>query len=321
MKKIALITGITGQDGPYLADFLLKKNYQVVGITRGFKTESFWRLKELGIQKKITLIKGSLLDEKFINKVLKKYQPTELYNLAGQSSVYASWNKALETSEVNFLAVTVLLEAVHLYSPKTKFFQASTAAIYGETKDVITEKNHDYRPNNPYAIAKLAAHQSVKSYRVQYGIFAVNGILFNHESPLREEYFVSQKIVRGIVGIVSGKIKQFSLGSLDTARDWGYAREYVEAMWLLLQGKKPADAIICTGKTYSVQKFVEAVANYCDLKNWQKFVTFDRGLTRKSEVSVIRGSNKYITKITGWKPRTSFLELIKILVEAERKRI
>ena len=320
MKKVALITGITGQDGAYLATLLLKKNYQVIGITRGAPFEDLWRLNYFGITKKITFIKGSVLDQDFVSKILKKYQPTELYNLVGQSSVARSWERPRETQEINFGAVIVMLEAIRTVSPKTKFFQASSAEIYGQTKGVLTEKNTTFNPLNPYAVSKAAAHQSVDLYRDHFGLFAVNGILFNHESPLREDFFVTKKIVQGVAAIARGELKSISLGNLNSKRDFGYAADFVEAMWRLLQLAKPRNMVICTGYSYSIAQFVAAALAEIGIKKWRQYVTIDQSLVRKKEVKAMRGDHRALTKVTGWKPSVSFAGLVKLMVDFELRK-
>lgn len=320
MKKVVLITGITGQDGAYLAALLLQKKYQVIGITRSISATKPWRLDYLGITKKITLISGSLLDTKFVVKTLKKYQPTELYNLAGESSVARSWKQPVEIHNINFLAVTNLLEAIRLVSPHTKFFQASSAEIFGQAPGIITEKTNCFDPKTPYGIAKLAAHQTVNLYRDHYGLFAVNGILFNHESPLRDNVFVTKVISQGVAKVATGKLKSFSLGSLVSARDFGYTSDFVDAMWRLLQMKKPENAVICTGKTHTIAEFVAAAFRVVGIKNWQQYITFDPGLVRKREVKIMQGSHARLTRLTGWKPSHNLNQLVRLLVGFELKK-
>lgn len=318
MKKTTIITGITGQDGAYLAKLLLEKKYQVVGVAPTATIRDCWRLDYFGITKKIKIITGSLLDKKFVSGIVKKYQPQEFYNLAGQSSVARSWEEPVETAEINFLAVLHQLEAVRQYSPKTKFFQASSAEIYGQAPGVITEKTNYFQPMNPYGVSKLAAHQSVINYRERYGLFAVNGILFNHESPLRMSEFVTKIICCNVIKVVRGDIKTFSLGSLSKRRDFGFAGDFVDGMWRLLQLSKPHDAVFCTGQTNSIEDFVHEAFLSVGIKDWKKHVTIDPTLIRKREVAAMRGDHRLLTKLTRWKPTVNFAGLVKIMVDYER---
>ncbi len=320
MNKVAIITGITGQDGAYLARLLLDKKYRVIGCAPTISEKDCWRLDHFGITKKIKLVTGSLLDQNYLRLLLKKYQPQELYNFAGQSSVARSWEQPIETMETNALVVAQLLEALRLYAPKTKFFQASSAEIYGQTDGIITEKNTTFHPVNPYGISKLAAHQMVATYRTRYGLFAVNGILFNHESPLRMPDFVTKIMSHSVAEIARGIRKTFSLGSLTARRDFGYAADFVDGMWRLMQVPRPYDAVFCTGETHSIGDFAREAFAIVGIKDWRNHIILDPNLARKREIKTMRGDHRLLTKLTGWKPVVGFCELVKIMIDFEMKQ-
>ena len=287
MQKTALITGVAGQDGSYLADFLLKKKYHIVGLTTSLSKQHLYRLAYFNLLKKITLIKGDVGDGKLMTKIIKKYQPDELYNLAGLSSVAKSWGDPAENFRINAGAVIELLDCVRTASPHTRFFQASSAEIYGQAKGVITEETDTFEPIHPYGVAKLAAHKAVKIFRVHYNLFAVNGILFNHESPLRDSHFVTKIIARGAAAIARGSKKKIALGNLGAKRDFAFAGDVVEAMWRMLQETKPSDFIICTGKTFSVADVAREALAAIGIKNWRSCITIVESRKRKHEVRVM----------------------------------
>lgn len=315
--KRALITGITGQDGAYLAKFLLAKKYRVIGIDASLAKKNLYRLDYFGITPKLTLIKGDVLDAHVIKRILIKYQPVEFYNLAGQSSVARSWEIPEETFKINAAAVLQMLQLIRRYSLWTRFFQCSSAEIFGQAKFPVTENYAEFTPVNPYGVSKLIAHMAVKSFREHYGLFAVNGVLFNHESPLKAEFAVTKKIAKGAVEIAAGSLRQLRLGDLAVSRDWGFAGDFVKAMWLMLQQKKPCDFVICTGKSFPIKKFVEEAFRYLGIKQWKKYLVIDKALFRKGEIKNMRGSPQKIKKELGWAPRVNFKQLVKIMVDYE----
>lgn len=315
MQKTALITGIAGQDGAYLANFLLKKKYRVVGITMSDKPEEVWRLDFFGIREKVTYVEGSIEDAELIKKLLTTYQPHEMYNLAAQSSVQESWKTPISTFKSNALAVIEMLELIRQYSPHTRLFQASSAEIFGNAKGVRTEET-PANPLNPYADSKLAAHMMVSQYRSEYGLYACNGILFTHTSPLQIEFAVAKKIVQSVARIAKGKGEKIILGNMKIGRDWLFAGDVVEAMWRIVQQKVPRDYTISSGKNYTIEEFVAEAFRQVKIKNWKKYVTIDPKFIRKNDVLEMHGSNKRLKSI-GWKPKVNFKKLIELMIAHE----
>ena len=265
MKK-ALITGISGQDGAYLAKFLLKKNYKVIGTTKSLTKINKWRLKKLKIEKKIIYTQLNLHNKKSIDKVFKKFKFDEFYNFAGHSFVATSFKNALNTANNTGIGVVRILENIRKKNNKIKFYQATSSEIFGGSKTIYQNEKSSYNPKNPYAISKLFAHLITGNYREYYNIFAVSGILFNHESPLRGEEFLTKKIAKGLIKIINGKQKFIEVGNLDSKRDWGYAKEFVEVMWKMMQQKKPEDFVISFGKAYSVKYFIDLCLKELNIK-------------------------------------------------------
>ena len=317
MKKRALITGITGQDGSYLAEFLLKKNYQVFGLTRRTSTSNYDRIKE--IIDEITLIPGDLLDEHSLTNAIKESQPDEIYNLASQSFVPASWSQPVLTGEFTALGVTRMLEAIRLAKPEARFYQASSSEMFGKVQETPQTETTPFYPRSPYGVAKVYGHWITVNYRESYKLFAVSGILFNHESPRRGLEFVTRKITHAVARIKLGRQKTLPLGNLEAKRDWGYAPDYVRAMWLMLQQDKPQDFVIGTGKTWSVENFAKIAFAVVGL-NWRDYVEIDKSLIRPAEVELLRADPAKAKKILGWQPKTGFEQMIKIMVEADLKR-
>jgi GDPmannose 4,6-dehydratase len=313
MKK-ALITGITGQDGSYLAEFLLEKGYEVHGITRRTSTPNYDRIK--GIVDEITLHQGDLLDQHSLTMVVKEVMPDEIYNLAAQSFVPTSWQQPVLTGEFTALGVTRMLEAMRLVHPKSRFYQASSSEMFGKVQETPQNENTPFYPRSPYGVAKLYGHWITVNYRESYDMFAVSGILFNHESARRGLEFVSRKVTRGVARIKLGKDTKLKLGNLDSKRDWGYTPDYVEAMWLMLQQDKPVDYVIGTGKTWSVKQLVETAFSVVGL-DWQTYVEIDDTFMRPAEVDLLVADPSRAEKELGWKPKTSFEEMIRIMVEAD----
>jgi len=312
----ALITGITGQDGSYLAEFLLEKGYEVFGMVRRSSTEKFDRIAH--IRDKIKLCQADLLDQLSIVNVIRETKPDEIYNLAAQSFVPTSWEQPVLTGEFDALGVTKILEAIRLVNKKIKFYQASSSEMFGMVRESPQNEKTPFYPRSPYGVAKVYGHWITVNYRESYGIFAVSGILFNHESPRRGLEFVSRKITYTVAKIKLGLADKLYLGNLDAKRDWGYAGDYVRAMWLMLQNKKPEDFVIATGKAHSVRDLAK-IAFDCVGLDFEKHVEIDKALVRPAEVETLLGDWGKAKKELGWKPEISFEELIKMMVESDMR--
>jgi GDPmannose 4,6-dehydratase len=318
--KSALITGITGQDGAYLSKFLLERGYKVFGTHRRISSPNFWRLEYLGIKDKIKLIPCDLLDESSLAMALKISDPDEIYNLAAQSFVDASFSEPIATAQITGLSVLRLLEVIRLLKPKTRFYQASTSEMFGGVKKGPLNENTAFYPKSPYGVAKLFAHWITLNYRESYNLFACSGILFNHESPLRGQEFVTRKITSAAAKIKLGLAKELRLGNLDAKRDWGFAPDYCECMYLMLQRKSPDDFVIASGENHTVREFVQKAFACLDL-DYRDYVKIDKSFFRPSDVPSLLGDSKKAQKELNWNPRkTSFDELIKIMAETDLKR-
>jgi len=320
-KKRALITGISGQDGAYLTQFLLKKGYEVVGGERQNASGSLWRLRELGIDKDIEVVTFELLEENNINEVIKNGNFTEIYNLAAQSFVGSSYVTPLFTTNVNALGVTRILEAIRNYSNKTRFYQASTSEMYGNSIFKKQNENTNFQPTSPYAISKLYAHWMVNLYRDAYNIFCCSGILFNHESPLRGKEFVTRKITDGVAKIKLGLAKKLTLGNLDAKRDWGFAGDFVEAMYTMVQQDEPGDYVICTGIQHSIRELLTHAFETAEIDNWEKYIETDPRFKRPAELHALHGSYAKAKTKLGWEPKTSFKDMIALMVQEDIKRL
>lgn len=315
-KKRALITGITGQDGSYLAEFLLKKGYAVYGLERRSSTKNRGNIKH--ILNKIEIISGDLLDEASLVHAIKEAKPDEVYNLAAQSFVAESWKTPVSTGESTGLGAVRLLEAIRQTNPKIKFYQASSSEMFGASKEAPQNEKTFFYPRSPYGVAKLYAHWITVNYRESYGMFAVSGILFNHESPRRGLEFVTRKITHEAVKIKLGLSKELRLGNLDSKRDWGYAGDYVEAMWLMLQQDKPQDFVIGTGETHSIKEFVEEAFGYLGL-DWNKYVKIDKKFMRPAEVNLLLADPTLAKKVLKWEQSVAFEDLVKMMVDSDMK--
>lgn len=313
-KRNALITGITGQDGSYLAEFLLEKDYRVYGMVRRSSTETFERIVHLIDQ--IELVQGDLLDQLSLINLIKKIRPAEVYNLASQSFVPTSFEQPVLTGEFTALGVTRMLEAIKLVDRKIRFYQASSSEMFGLVRETPQNEKTPFHPRSPYGVAKVYGHWMTVNYRESYGIFAVSGILFNHESPRRGREFVTRRISEGVARIKLGKAKRLTLGNLEAKRDWGFAGDYVRAMWMMLQQEKPQDFVVATGKTHSVREFVELAFKHVGL-NWKKYVTVNPRLFRPAEVHALCGDATQVRRKLGWRPEVSFQELVPMMVEAD----
>jgi len=310
----ALITGITGQDGSYLAEFLLEKGYDVVGMVRRTSTVNFERIKH--IQDKITLVPGDLLDQMSLVDVLRKHRPQEVYNLAAQSFVPTSWGQPVFTGEVTALGVTRILDAIRMVDPEIGFYQASSSEMFGKVCEVPQKETTPFYPRSPYGVAKVYGHWITVNYRESYGLFACSGILFNHESPRRGVEFLPRKVSHGVARIRLGLADELHLGNLDARRDWGYVGDYVRAMWLMLQRDTPDDYVVCTGQTHSVRELCQVAFGHVGL-DWEEYVVVDQRFVRPAEVDLLVGDASKAKEILGWEPTVSFEELIAMMVDAD----
>ena len=312
MKK-ALIIGITGMDGSHLADFLLDKGYKVYGLER--RSSSKNRINTEHLEGDITFLTGDLTDQSSLLRALKHSEPDEVYNLAAQSFVYASWQMAEQTSDVTGLGVVRILEAIREYGKPIKFYQASSSEMFGKVQETPQTEDTPFYPRSPYGVAKLYGHWITKNYRESYDMFACSGILFNHESERRGIEFVTRKISDGVAQIRCGVSNKITLGNLDAKRDWGYAPDYVEAMWLMLQQDEPDDFVISTGEAHSIREFLDIAFTQAGLPRWEEFVEQDERYMRPAEVDYLRGDSTKAREVLGWKPKTSFKDLVKIMLE------
>lgn len=314
--KTALITGITGQDGSYLAELLLSKGYKVYGLTRRTSTINNERIKH--IEDKVEFLQGDLLDQSSLSEAVMHSKPDEVYNLAAQSFVKTSWNQPVLTGEFTALGVTRMLEAIRVVDKKIKFYQASSSEMFGKVTEVPQKETTRFYPRSPYGVAKAYGHYITLNYRESYDIFACSGILFNHESPRRGLEFVTRKITNAVARIKLGTQDKLELGNLEAKRDWGFAGDYVEAMWLMLQQEKPEDFVIATGEAHSVKEFVQLAFEAVGISDWEKYVISNKPEhLRPAEVDHLIGDYSKAEKVLGWKPKTSFKELIEMMVKAD----
>ncbi|MFQ3662004.1 MAG: GDP-mannose 4,6-dehydratase [Chloroflexaceae bacterium] len=314
MKRRALITGITGQDGSYLAEFLLSQGYEVIGMVRRTSTVNFERIKHF--QDQITLVTGDLADEVSLISILREHRPSEVYNLAAQSFVQTSWAQPVFTGETTALGVTRMLDAVRIVDPEIRFYQASSSEMFGKVVEVPQTERTPFYPRSPYGVAKVYGHWITVNYRESYNMFACSGILFNHESPRRGLEFVTRKISHGVARIKLGLDEELRLGNLDAQRDWGFAGDYVEAMWLMLQQDYPDDYVVATGETHSVREFCELAFGYVDL-DYRDYVVQDERFMRPAEVDLLIGDSSKARATLGWSPKTNFQELVHMMVDAD----
>ncbi len=318
MRRRALITGITGQDGTYLAEFLLGKGYEVHGMVRRSSTENFERLAAL--RDRVILHQADLLDQLSIVILLQEVRPHELYNLAAQSFVPTSWLQPLLTAEFTGLGVTRVLEAIRLVDPAIRFYQASSSEMFGATKEEPQNEQTPFHPRSPYGVAKVYGHWIAINYRESYGIFACSGILFNHESPLRGKEFVTRKVSDAVARIKLGVQDKLRLGNLDAQRDWGFAGDYVQAMWKMLQQDQPDDYVVAQGQKHSVRELVELAFGHVGL-DWRDHVESDPKLFRPAEINTLRGDAAKARSVLGWKPAVTFPKLVQMMVDADLKRV
>ena len=336
MKKTALITGVSGQDGAYLAHFLLNKNYKVIGTDRRSSRSNFWRLKRLGIENKINYEEMEITENCEIDRLFKKYKNvSEVYNLAAQSFVATSFNSPINTSNATALGPLRILEAIRNYNPKIKFYQASSSEMYGDVLEKFQNEKTPFNPRSPYAISKVFAHYITKNYRESYNMFTVSGILFNHESPLRGEEFVTRKITLGLTKIINNDLDCLELGNINAKRDWGYAADYVTLMWKMLQQKNPEDFVVASGQQNSVKDFVNECLKNIDiktkwvgkglktklinLKNNKVIIKINPKFFRPAEVKILHGDSSNARKKLNWTPKVDFKKLVKIMIDSEIK--
>lgn len=318
MAKKALITGITGQDGSYLAEFLLSKGYDVYGMVRRTSTVYYERIQH--IQDNIQLIQGDLSDQTSLNSAIQQVQPDEVYNLGAQSFVPTSWNQPVFTGEITGLGVTRILDAIHSVKPDTRFYQASSSEMFGKVREVPQTEMTPFYPRSPYGVAKVYGHWITVNYRESYDLYACSGILFNHESPRRGLEFVTRKVTFNVAKIKLGLSNELRIGNLDSQRDWGFAGDYVQAMWLMLQQDEPDDYVVATGATHSVQRLLEVAFGAVDL-DWQNYAVQDERFMRPAEVDLLVGSPAKAHSKLGWEPSVTFEEMIQMMVEADLERL
>jgi GDPmannose 4,6-dehydratase len=314
----ALITGITGQDGSYLAEFLIKKDYRVIAMVRRSSTVTFQRIHH--IQGKIEIVQGDLHDQSSLVNLIDAYKPDEVYNLAAQSFVPTSWNQPVLTGEVTALGATRLLEAIRIAHPKAHFYQASSSEMFGKVREVPQTEKTPFYPRSPYGVAKVYGHWITVNYRESYDLFAVSGILFNHESPRRGLEFVTRKITHSVARIKLGLDNELRLGNLEARRDWGFAGDYVEAMWLMLQQETPDDYVVGTGETHSVREFCALAFGYLDM-DYQDYVVQDERFYRPAEVDLLVSDPRKAYDVLGWRPRVGFEDLVKMMVDADLEKL
>jgi len=319
VKKTALITGITGQDGSYLAELLLGQGYRVVGMTRRTSTDVHERIQHLIDD--IEFVSGDLLDQTSITSIVRDVAPGEIYNLAAQSFVPTSWQQPVLTGEFTALGVTRVLEAVRATDPSIKFYQASSSEMFGKVHETPQRESTPFYPRSPYGVAKVYGHWITVNYRESYNIFAVSGILFNHEGPRRGREFVTRKISDGVARIKLGLAKELRLGNLDAQRDWGFAGDYVRAMWLMLQQDQPDDYVIASGHTHSVRDFVRIAFEAAGLGSYEPYVVIDERFVRPAEVDLLIGDASKAKRVLGWEPRVGFEELVEMMVRADLDRL
>lgn len=314
----AIITGITGQDGSYLAEFLLEKGYDVIGMVRRSSTVTFERIQH--IQENIKVIQGDLHDQSSLVNIIERFRPAEVYNLAAQSFVPTSWNQPVLTGEVTALGVTRLLEAIRIVNPETRFYQASSSEMFGKVREVPQTEDTPFYPRSPYGVAKVYGHWITVNYRESYDLFAVSGILFNHESPRRGLEFVSRKVSYGVARIKLGLSRELRLGNLESRRDWGFAGDYVDAMWRMLQADSPQDFVVGTGQTHTVRELCEIAFNYVGL-DYVDFVVQDQEYYRPAEVDILVADPIKVKRELGWQPKVNFKDLIHMMLEADLNRL
>ena len=321
MKKTAIITGMTGQDGPYLAKHLLENDYKVYGLVKRYSNPNLGNLEWLGIENEVDLVTGDITDENSMNHFVKSIRPNEFYNLAAQSFVGVSWDLNKLTTEVNSIGPLNILNAIKTHSANTRFYQASTSEMYGNSDGGKQNETTPFHPRSPYGVSKLYSHWMTVNFRESYGLYACSGILFNHESPLRGRDFVTRKVTDGIARIKLGLADNITLGNLDAKRDWGFARDFVEAMHLILQQQEASDYVIATGEQHTIGELLEVGFAYVGIDNWKDLIKSDPRFKRPAELHSLCGDSSRARQKLGWQPKTSFEEMIKQMVDADLQRL
>ena len=320
MDRTALITGITGQDGAYLAKLLLGKGYRIVGLTPRRGSDTMWRLRELGVLQQIEIAYGDVTDMGSVIGILTRFAPDEVYNLAAQSFVGASWDQPVHTADVNAIGTVNILEGIRQRHPRARFYQASTSEMFGLAQSAVQNESTPFYPRSPYGVAKLYAHWITVNYRESFGLHASSGILFNHESPLRGIEFVTRKVTDAVARIKLGMAERVTLGNLDAKRDWGYAADYVEAMWLMLQQPEHGDYVIATGVTTTIRDMCRLAFAHAGL-DWERHVVVEPALFRPAEVDVLQGDASKARERFGWRPTTDLAQLMGLMVDADLRRV
>ncbi len=322
MTKTAFVTGVTGQDGAYMSRFLLEKDYKVFGLLRRSTRHAFANLEYLGVAYDVEYLEGDITDEASLIRTIRQTRPDEVYNLAAQSFVGTSWDQPALTTETNALGVLKLLNAVKDFAPRAKFYQASTSEMFGSSNRAgLQTENTPFHPLSPYAVSKLYAYWITNNYKESHGMFCVNGILFNHESPIRGKEFVTRKITDAVARIKLGLADEIRLGNLESKRDWGFAGDYVEAMWLMLQRNQPDNYIVSTGETHSIRDFLTAAFRHVGIKNWKPYVFIDPRYKRPTELLTLQGKSTKALRKLRWKPKVAFEELVEMMVDADIERV
>ena len=322
MKRTAFVTGMTGQDGPYLAKLLVEKGYHVYGLVKRYSNPNLDNIKWLGIENDIELITGDITDENNMNHLMQTLKPAEVYNLAAQSFVGSSWDLNKLTTEVNSIGTLNLLNAIRRHTPNTRFYQASTSEMFGNaTEDGQQGENTPFHPRSPYGVSKLYSHWMTINFRESYSLYACSGILFNHESPLRGREFVTRKVTDGVARIKLGLEKSIVLGNLDARRDWGFAGDFVEAMWLMLQQPEARDYVISTGEQHSIRELCDIAFRHAGIIDWQSMVKSDPRFKRPAELHSLCGDSTSARELLGWQPRTDFASMIRGMVDADLARL
>lgn len=321
MKKIAFVTGMTGQDGPYLAKLLREKDYAVYGLVKRYSNPNLDNLKWLGIENDIELITGDITDENSMNHIIRTVRPNEVYNLAAQSFVGVSWELNKVTTEVNSLGPLNILNAIKTHSANTRFYQASTSEMYGNSDGSMQDESTPFHPRSPYGVSKLYAHWMTVNFRESYSLYACSGILFNHESPLRGKEFVTRKVTDGVAKIKLGLADTITLGNLEAKRDWGFAGDYMEAIWLMLQQSEPRDYVVATGQQHSIRELLEVAFDQAGVDNGMQYVTSDPRFKRPAELHSLCGNAKLAGDLLGWQPKTSFEQMVRDMVDADLERL
>lgn len=321
MKKTAFVTGMTGQDGPYLAKFLLEKGYKVYGLVKRYSNPNLDNIKFLGIENDIELVTGDITDDGSMNHLVRSIRPSEFYNLAAQSFVGASWDLNKLTTEVNSMGPLNILNAIKTHSSSTRYYQASTSEMYGNSNGGMQNEQTMFKPRSPYGVSKLYAYWITVNFRESYGLHTTNGVLFNHESPIRGIEFVTRKVTDGVARIKLGLKDKITLGNLDSKRDWGFAGDFVEAMWLMVQKDEPGDYVVATGEQHTIRELLDISFNRVGISDWGGYIETDPRFKRPAELHSLCGDSTKAKTELGWEPRTSFKELVEMMVDADMKRL